>query len=491
MSQAIYTNTVSRRLPAKTKISIALDAIGGMKTSHTAQKHGVCRNSVYTQQGKAKQAIHNAFEDQNNESPLFFLPVTKPFIYQVVLALLLICKSSYRDVIQFIHDIFDYPISVGQIANLFEMASSQAASINKGYDLSNIKNSASDECFHRNKPILAVVDIPSRFCAMLTKEDFRDSDAWGVSLLDIMDQGYQPEVNISDQGPGIKSAYEIVLPETHLRFDHFHMIKASKDLLRCLKNRKESATTKAIALYTKMEKAKEKKQGQQLSTKLAVANKSMKDTQALFENVDVLCTWLQYDVLQLPGNNPNDREMLYDFIIDELSQVEELHHRVAEYVRSLKHQKKHLLAVSHTLHSSFQKIAAKYKVSIDDIWAICYGTRYDIQAPNYHFYSQLLADKIGACYELIEDEVLAIMASTYRCSSMIENFNSRLRPYLDERKQVTNRQLTLYQFILNHRPFQRSFHPHLVGKSPAEALTGKPHLHWLELLGYQRFQQAA
>ena len=86
------------------------------------------------------------------------------------------------------------------------------------------------------------------------------------------------------------------------------------------------------------------------------------------------CTWLQYDVLQLPGNNPNDREMLYDFIVNELSQVEEQHHRVSEYVRSLKHQKKHLLAVSHTLHSAFQKIAAKYKVSIVDIWEICYGT---------------------------------------------------------------------------------------------------------------------
>ena len=102
MSQAINTNTVPRRLPVKTKISIAIDAIGGMKTSHTAQKYGVCRNSVYAQQGKAKQAIHNAFEDQNNESTLFLLPVTKPFISQVVLALLLICKSSYRDVIQFL-----------------------------------------------------------------------------------------------------------------------------------------------------------------------------------------------------------------------------------------------------------------------------------------------------------------------------------------------------------------------------------------------------
>jgi len=81
----------------------------------------------------------------------------------------------------------------------------------------------------------------------------------------------------------------------------------------------------------------------------------MKDTQSLYELVDALCTWLQYDVLQLPGVQPDDRENLYDFIVDELSQVKEQHHRIAEYVRSLKHQKQHLLAVSHTLHEAFEK----------------------------------------------------------------------------------------------------------------------------------------
>jgi hypothetical protein len=55
---------------------------------------------------------------------------------------------------------------------------------------------------------------------------------------------------------------------------------------------------------------------------------------------------------------------------------------------------------------------------------------------------------------------------------------------------LTKKTLGLYQFIPNHRPFQRSYHPLLVGKTPAEALTGKPHPHWLELLGYQRFQSA-
>jgi len=42
---------------------------------------------------------------------------------------------------------------------------------------------------------------------------------------------------------------------------------------------------------------------------------------------------------------------------------------------------------------------------------------------------------------------------------------------------------------LNHRRFGRSEHPERVGKSPAELLTGTSHPHWVELLGYQRFER--
>ena len=50
--------------------------------------------------------------------------------------------------------------------------------------------------------------------------------------------------------------------------------------------------------------------------------------------------------------------------------------------------------------------------------------------------------------------------------------------------------LTLLQFFLNHRQYLRSEDPGRVGKSPAELLTGEPHAHWLELLGYTRFSRS-
>ena len=280
-----------------------------------------------------------------------------------------------------------------------------------------------------------------------------------------------------------------MLPETELRFDHFHIIKASKDLVRVLKNRKASATTGVITLYERMEKAQEKgKDHCLLSDQLAMANTTLAAPAVLHERVDILCTWLQYDVLQLPSGCPADQETLFDFIVEELLVVAE-EPRIQTYVRSLINQKKDLLAVAQCLDKKFQGIAQKHGVSLHDIWAIGYTARFDIQAPRYHVQSEKLESRIGLQYDEIEDDVLIALASTHRCSSMVENFNSRLKPFLDARKTITGKTLGLYQFILNHRPFQRSYHPHLVGKTPAEALTGKSHPHWLELLGYQRFQR--
>ena len=104
-----------------------------------------------------------AFVDKTDNTVLFHLPVSTHFIGQVVLALMLIAKASYRDAIQFFRDIFDYPISIGTVASIVDGAGDCAASINAAYDLSSIRESAADEVFHRNQPILATVDINSRF----------------------------------------------------------------------------------------------------------------------------------------------------------------------------------------------------------------------------------------------------------------------------------------------------------------------------------------
>ena len=101
-----------------------------------------------------------------------------------------------------------------------------------------------------------------------------------------------------------------------------------------------------------------------------------------------------------------------------------------------------------------------------------------------------LQQKLSGQFHSLYEAVQEAMKQTPRASSMVENLNSRLRNYFFLRKQLGPDYLHLLQFFLNSRQFMRSECEERVGKSPTELMTGESHPHWLELLGFKRFQQA-
>ena len=98
--------------------------------------------------------------------------------------------------------------------NILDKASDKALEINGQYALAPIYTGSSDEIFHHNKPILATVDIESRFCPLLVHAAHRDYETWGVHLLDLTGQGYNPTSVILDGAKGLIKGYEEVLPDT-------------------------------------------------------------------------------------------------------------------------------------------------------------------------------------------------------------------------------------------------------------------------------------
>jgi len=95
----------------------------------------------------------------------------------------------------------------------------------------------------------------------------------------------------------------------------------------------------------------------------------------------------------------------------------------------------------------------------------------------------------GSRFWAVREAITAVADQVVRASSVIENLNSRLRSYFFLRRHLGPDYLELLRFFLNHRRFPRSERVERVGKSPAELLTGNPHPHWLDLLGYQRFER--
>ena len=473
-----------KRIPLKTKHAMALQAIGGKQTiTEISKNHQCSRTTVHAQKRRALEGAAKAFEE-TDEEVLFTIAVTKSLIHRMVVALYLVCGSSYRGIVFFLESVFGYYLSLGSVFNILDGAADKAQSINGSYSLDAIGSSAADELFHRNQPILSVVDIESRYCALLAKADDRDHETWAIHLLYLQERGYAPDTSIIDGGKGLIKGHEIALPKTTLRLDHFHFIRDLKDCGRFLKNQVASRGTQTLKLVGRADKEQDEEKKEACTQALSAALTELRELEETSATFGLLAGWLQHDVLQLAGYKPDERAMLYDFIVQEMTTISALHpHRIDAIVTALHHRRNGLLDVANALNDQFARLAEHYKVPINTIWRVCYSARYGFGTCNYGEQSSALEELIGENYDEIEDAVLLILESTHRCSSMVENLNGRVRPYLDERKSVSQKTLGLVQFYLNHKPFMRSKHKRLVNKTAAEAMTGKSHQPWLEMLG--------
>jgi len=474
-----------KRLPLNVKRSIGIESLKEKATIvDISNRFNVSRNSVYKQQARALTAVNQAFE-QTDDDVLYYIPVTKAYIQRAVTALYLVCRAGSRDIKSFMDLIFDYSLSIGTVSNILDKSSEDAIKINNQYDLSSIQTGCSDELFHHNKPLLATVDINSRFCPLLVHADHRDYETWGIHLLDLQARGYNPESVILDGAKGLIKGHEEALPETVIQHDHFHFIMDMKDCGRYLKNRINSSTTAAMKLFQQSVRGRDEAKKQTRTEAFEVALNELSALETVHTTFKTLSSWMQYDVLQLAGKPPIERAILYDFIQSEMTNLALAHpHRIGDIVTSLNTRRDALLDVTNTLNDKFMALSEKHHVSIDIIWSICYIARYAFDSLHHGIKSNELESLIGSKYDEIEDDVLHVLETTHRCSSMVENFNSRLRPYLDKRRFITPKRLALILFYLNHKPFARSKHERLVNKTPAESLTGKPHELWLNMLGF-------
>ena len=457
-----------------------------------AQSHGVSRKFLYQQAARASDAIDEAFEPSaKNNEVLFYLPVTKNWLRQFVLALTLICHSSFRGVIEILHALFDYHhLSLGSVHNIVSEAVQKARRINQAQELSQIQVGAHDEIFQASKPVLVGMDLKSTYCYLLACEDHRDETTWGVHLLDLANQGLGPDYTIADGGRGLRAGQAAAWDNVPCHGDVFHAQRDLGKLAFFLENRAATCSTMRQKLERKMLRAKNKGKGQSFSKKLAHARKAEIMTVSLAQDVRILTDWMQNDILCSGGPDLDTRKQLYDFVVDELSVRESLcPHRIAPVRRMLQNHRDDLLAFAGVLDERLADVAARFNVPLFLVHAVCELRNLDKNLPRYWQRRAQLQKTLIEKFHSIEIAVNDVIAETPRASSIVENLNSRLRNYFFLRRHIGNDYLHLLRFFLNHRRFQRSDRPERIGKSPAELLNGKAHPHWLQLLGFERFQR--
>jgi len=468
------------------RIGLAIESLDGRCcVSRLADAHDVSRKFVYRQQAKAQDALESAFAPPPASDPevLFHLPVTDAWLRQFALVCVLVAHSSLRGVTETFDCLLGLPVSLGWVHSVVKDAIDRARPINDAQGLSRVGACALDEIFQNGKPVLAVVDVHSTYCCLLTQEERRDADTWGVRLLELQDQGLAPRSAIADGGNGLRAGLRAALPELDgCDADVWHPLRDFGEAARFLENR-------ACAAIETHDRSRHRLGAQAEQTRAARGEQD--EAIALADDVAVLLRWLRTDVLAVAGPHQERRHELLGFVLKELQGLRgRCEHRLGPLCSMLASQGEDLLRFCERLDAEIADVAAYAKVSEQAVRRMIVAQEMaDGDGRKWRLDAQL-RERLGGRYHGLSVLVQELRRGVVRASSVVENVNSRLRNYFFLRKEVGGGYLDLLRFFLNHRRFLRSEHPERVGKSPAELLNGEGHAHWLELLGYERFCQA-
>jgi hypothetical protein len=473
---------------------LAREALAGQTITALAQQHQVSRKFVYQQRARADQALRDAFAPlPTDDQVLFYLPVTKAWLQQLILALVLIGHSPLRGVVELLRDLFDYSISLGTVFNIVQAAVTPAQHCNRSQDLRNIRVGGHDEIFQGQQPVLVGVDLLSSYCYLLSCEEQRDADTWGVHLLELQEQGFDPDYVVADGSNALRAAQAEILPDTPCRSDVFHVVAEVQKVVTKLENRAYRALTTCVNLAKKQASFK-KSNGHangSYAKQLSDATPLQDQAIALADDVAVLGRWLRDDIVGLAGAAHADRLTLYDFVCAELAaRVAQASELLSKLVSYLKSQRDDVLAFAAQLDGDLATLAATWSVSTELVRELFAVQQLAADNPRRWPRDAALRQLLGARYHPLSVALEEVQQRTVRASSMVENLNSRLRSYFFLRRHLGKGYLSLLQFFLNHCRYVRSEHRDRVDHSPTELLTGESHPHWLELLGYKRFSRS-
>ncbi len=144
----------AKRLLSQQRQGLAIQVLAGTETvSELARQHELSRKFLDQQVHTAEEALGAAFAPSSKANDvLFYLPVTKAWLRQLVLGLVFICHSSTRGVVELLRDLFDFRISLGTVHNIVHSPVAHARRINEQYDLSSILIGLLDETFQAPIP---------------------------------------------------------------------------------------------------------------------------------------------------------------------------------------------------------------------------------------------------------------------------------------------------------------------------------------------------
>ena len=429
------------------------------------------------------------------------------------LILYLDTKASISDIRHGIKNLTGEDISAGQISQILNK---YGELVGQGESINIRLKFMSDEIFINNRPVLVTVEPGSGFILRLDLADKRDGETWGCCWLEIVDnETGRVERIVADQAKGIIGGIGLIFDDAEKLYqtDLFHVIVRLAYWIGVLERQSYSAINNEYEAARKFQNAKSENVLESRLEKYEAAKIESDKLVNLYDDFVYLFRELQ-NILMIMDMKTGDLRKKNE-VIAEIDAIlclmeEEIdHEKIQEGVRYFRCHQDAVLRYFDDVEEADEELK---KMIPDEFTRQILVLIYGYQSQSYTAYGQrkrYLKEQIDALKQMLDEyagseyagseyagseyageaeferlypSVEKRLSSIIRSSSMVENTNSRLRPFFDAaRGQINQNRLNLIRFYLNHKVFQRGRRK---GKTPAQMLYGKNAAseHWLSIL---------
>lgn len=414
------------------------------------------------------------------KSEKYAVAIDQSMIKRTIISCALECKGSIEDIQAHIENIFSLHISEGSISNILSEAADKAKAFNESIQLDKIKIGVSDEIFQAGDPVLVGVDPISTFVYLMVPSERRDSVSWYIAYCEKKEnQGLYIKESVTDGGlgmkKGIKEAYEELLEQ----YDIFHMLMKFTKAVNIYENKTYALINTEYTLKKKLLKTKPKTTVTEYESACLSASVGIEK----YDRLIILISWL-HELLNFGGYSYEDRFNLLNYILEEFNKLQINSKYLDDAITALSSNKGELLLFVKKAEKLFSELAIEEGIRVDTINLFWQQRGISKSQKEYWVLDSMLKSKLENDYCRIKTKAEEILRNIVRSSSIVENINSQIRPYLLLKRVLKGKFLDLLQFYLNTRKYLNSRVKERIGKSPLELLTGRDYGNWLNILGY-------
>ena len=450
------TEYQSTSLDLSIRIALGLEMMrpaqerGWGRATELARHYNRSRTWLYELGARTKIALEKAMKPGQAGRPVERkeLLVDRDYL-QRASAVMPMLTGSVRNIQTGLDLLFDTHRSVGYISQTLQAAGAAAKRQNGNLRLPIPVLGEADEIFVGRKPCLTVVDGRSFLALNLAAATGRSATHWGLTFLDLSEQGIVFQDLAADGARGIRAGLRDAELSVPLRPDLFHLLREGGRL----ENRLEKAAYKAIGLSERAKRADREAQqpksrpGRPLKVDLSAEEAGLLEAQALDTHDHF--SWLLAEIRQslepiTPDYRIQDPSLAGESIETAIELLKTLPgKKLADFAEKLTNHLEELLAPLVWLHQTLAPWRNPLPPDLE-AWIV---------ASRQHGLRRL--KDIPPQWRKTATAIWDGLALFHRSSSLAESLHSWLRPYLSIHRGMPDWLLPLLQLFWNHHVFAR------------------------------------